>query len=616
MFTRFDATEFDAVEYLDSSGGLSCPDSDARLAYYAITGFPTLKFNGGLTVAGAGTDAINGSVYDPIVRDLLDDPTPLAMRISASSFVVGNGFVTVDLDLEQTLADISQLKLRVAILENKVVYSAVEYQDVLRDMLPDEAVTISQAGQSQQVTINFTVDPTWVTANLRAVAFVQDDSDRSILQSANSLPTPSYALRYYALGSRTAIAGGAYEFGEVAVFNRGLNADVYDVTLEAADLPAGWGANLVYDGDTVPSAALALAPGERAFFKLAMDATSPGQGSVVVRMHARSAGTPDRTLAYRIITPQTQILLVEDDGAATYATQYFAPAIPPTLKTYGTWDRSTSAPTAADLANFDLVIWETGLSYPTLDDSDRAALGAYLDGGGKLFITGQEIGWEASDTGGDALTWYNNYLHANFVVDDTNDMTITGTAGDPIGNGLSLTISGTGGANNATFPDAITPRGAGASAILAYSATYTAGIKADNGTHKVVYLGFGYEAINSVANRALVMKRIVDWMLPYVSGVGDVTAAPDALGVAPNPFNPRTEIEFSLPAAGQARLEVYDIRGHRVRVLADGTLPAGSQRAAWDGLDDAGRAVSSGTYLLRLETGSGRGLTRKLMLMR
>ncbi len=616
MFTRFDATEFDAVEYLDSSGDLSCPDSDARIAYYAISGFPTLKFNGDLTVEGAGTDATNGSAYDPIVRSLLDDPTPLAMRISACSLAVGSGFVTVDLDLEQSLADITRTRLRVMVVENKLVSGTTEYQDIVRDVLPEEPLTISQAGQSQQVTINFDVDPTWVTSNLRLVAIVQDDYDQSILQSANSRPTPSYALRYYQEGSPTAIASGEHIFGQTALFNQGVNADTYDITLDTAGLPAGWNAHLVIDDQSLDFAQVALAPGERALFKVAMDAATLGQGSVVLRMHPQSGGTPDRTITFKIIVPGTRILLVDDDGAANYTTQYFVPAVTPTLKSYGTWDRATSVLTAGDLANFDLVIWSTGLAYPTLDDGDRAALGAYLDGGGKLFVTGQEIGWELDDAGGDALAWYNTYLHADFVIDDTNDMTITGTAGDPIGAGLTLTISGTGGANNQTYPDAISPLGTDASAILAYSASYTAGIKADNGTHKVVYLGFGFEAVNTVANRALLMKRVVDWMLPWAADAGDLAAAPRDLAVAPNPFNPSTEIAFSLPAAGPARLEVYDLRGALVRVLANGSLPAGAQRVAWDGRDDAGQEVSSGTYLLRLETNTGRGLTRKLMLVR
>jgi hypothetical protein len=121
MLSRYNATELDAVEYMASSGGLSCPDSDARNAYNLVTGFPTLMFNGGSTISGAGTDAVNGSVYDPVVRSLLDDPTPLSMRISASSFTPGSAFVTVDLALEEPLADISLTRLRVAIVEDKVL---------------------------------------------------------------------------------------------------------------------------------------------------------------------------------------------------------------------------------------------------------------------------------------------------------------------------------------------------------------------------------------------------------------------------------------------------------------------------------------------------------------
>ncbi|MBK8165139.1 MAG: hypothetical protein IPK64_04130 [bacterium] len=617
MLSRYDATEIDAVEYLDSSGGLSCPDADARNAYNQVGGFPQLAFNGGSTIAGAGTDAVNGSTYDPVVRGLLDDATPLAMRISGYSLAVGSAYVTVELNLEEDLADISQTRLRVAVVEDKVPYNATQYNDVLRDMLPDQALTISEAGQSQQVTLNFTVDPAWLQANLRLVAFVQDDRDRSILQSANSRPTPSYALRYYAQGARTAIAGGTYTFGEAALFNTGINADTYDVTLVTTDLPADWTARLVHEGQDVPGAVVPLAPGERARFNVVIDAASAGQGSVVLNLHAQSGGTPDRQLAYKVITPDTRVLLIDDDGAAAFETLYFAPALAAANKTYGVWDRSTSSLKAADLAHFDMVVWECGLSYPTVDAADREALAGYLDGGGRLLITGQEIGWEMADTGGDALVWYNTYLHANFVNDDTNDMTITGVAGDPIGNGLSLTISGAGGANNQTYPDAISPRGTEASACLIYSATYTAGIRADNGVHKVVYLGFGFEAINSAASRALVMQRVCDWLIPYASGVGDgaVPTAASPPVAAPNPFNPRTGITFSLPAAGPVRLDIYDIRGRLVRVLDEGERVAGPHTVVWDGCDAAGQPAPSGTYLCRLRAGE-QGATGKLMLVR
>jgi len=85
-------------------------------------------------------------------------------------------------------------------------------------------------------------------------------------------------------------------------------------------------------------------------------------------------------------------------------------------------------------------------------------------------------------------------------------------------------------------------------------------------------------------------------------------AAPDAssgeleLAAAPNPFNPRTSLSFTLPAAGPTRLVIHDSRGARIRTLVDEVLPAGTQRRIWDARDDSGRSVASGIYFLRLET--------------
>jgi Tol biopolymer transport system component len=83
----------------------------------------------------------------------------------------------------------------------------------------------------------------------------------------------------------------------------------------------------------------------------------------------------------------------------------------------------------------------------------------------------------------------------------------------------------------------------------------------------------------------------------------------------PNPFNPSTTIEFSLPENGFARLEIYDISGQKVRELFVGQIDAGSHTAFWDGRDSAGTSVSSGVYLSRLSFGN-RIAVRKMTLIR
>ena len=84
---------------------------------------------------------------------------------------------------------------------------------------------------------------------------------------------------------------------------------------------------------------------------------------------------------------------------------------------------------------------------------------------------------------------------------------------------------------------------------------------------------------------------------------------------APNPFNPRTTVSFSLETAGHVRLSVFDVAGRRVADLVDGTRPAGDNEVVWDGRDSGGRECASGVFLLRLEAG-GSVATGRVVLAR
>jgi hypothetical protein len=72
----------------------------------------------------------------------------------------------------------------------------------------------------------------------------------------------------------------------------------------------------------------------------------------------------------------------------------------------------------------------------------------------------------------------------------------------------------------------------------------------------------------------------------------------------PNPFNPTTTIKYGLSDASSVSLTIYDIRGNVIRTMQSGTQPAGWYQLTWNGLDDAGRSVSTGVYLTRLQAGS------------
>jgi hypothetical protein len=89
----------------------------------------------------------------------------------------------------------------------------------------------------------------------------------------------------------------------------------------------------------------------------------------------------------------------------------------------------------------------------------------------------------------------------------------------------------------------------------------------------------------------------------------------------PNPFNAHTVIPVGLPHGGDVLLEIYDVVGQRVRILAAGEMQAGFHRLAWDGRNELGQVVSAGVYIYRLtyaRSGGGDArafrATRKLLL--
>lgn len=92
---------------------------------------------------------------------------------------------------------------------------------------------------------------------------------------------------------------------------------------------------------------------------------------------------------------------------------------------------------------------------------------------------------------------------------------------------------------------------------------------------------------------------------------GSPTGVPHALPThlvmhapAPNPFNPQVTLRYDLPRATDlVVLEVFDVAGRRVRSITATSLPAGANSMTWNGTDDTGRKVASGTYLARLRAG-------------
>ena len=95
----------------------------------------------------------------------------------------------------------------------------------------------------------------------------------------------------------------------------------------------------------------------------------------------------------------------------------------------------------------------------------------------------------------------------------------------------------------------------------------------------------------------------------------EVVAISSLEGNYPNPFNPETTIAFSTKENGNISLDIYNIRGQKVRTLLNETKQAGKHTVVWNGKDDNGKNVASGVFFYRMKSGKFSS-TKKMILMK
>lgn len=178
---------------------------------------------------------------------------------------------------------------------------------------------------------------------------------------------------------------------------------------------------------------------------------------------------------------------------------------------------------AVNLAEYEAVVWilgEESSADDTFDAAEQAAVKQFVAGGGNLFLSGAEIGWDL-DHLNNGRSFFENTLKGNYVSDDANTYSVAGT-GSGIFAGLSFSFDNGELFYDTEYPDVINPQ-AGALAALTYvgGTGGNAAIQAPgtNGRGSIVMLGFPFETITSAADRAAVMGRVLDFF--------GVTAVPE-----------------------------------------------------------------------------------------
>ena len=234
-----------------------------------------------------------------------------------------------------------------------------------------------------------------------------------------------------------------------------------------------------------------------------LTATSTGDPSL-------SGSATTTTIAVSVAT-----LLVDQDGNIPDVQSYYTAALTAAGQTYDVWDLATSPvlPLGYMKAHTNIV-WFTGNTYPDPLAAYEPNLTAFLDGGGRFFLSGQDV----LDQGAGTAPFVYDYLHVDWDGSDTqNDigtLHVTGEPGSPIANGigvvpLDLSVLGAG----VQYSDELTLVAPAAVAFRDDPAQPDALSVAD-GPYKVVFLAFPFEEYGTATQKADLMTRVFTFFGP------------------------------------------------------------------------------------------------------
>lgn len=166
---------------------------------------------------------------------------------------------------------------------------------------------------------------------------------------------------------------------------------------------------------------------------------------------------------------------------------------------------------AVSLTSYPIVFWVVGeesTNDETLNAAERQLLRNYLAAGGKLFISGAELGWHL-DQGGADPEFYHEVLRANYEADTASTRAFTGMGAFA---GISGSFPLSDQIYDSEFPDVISPLN-GSVAVLNYTAQQIAGIAFEDRGEKLIYLGFPFEVIAAESTRAQLMDTALEFFI-------------------------------------------------------------------------------------------------------
>jgi len=590
------------------------PENTNRTQYYGVNAVPKMFMRGN---HWNGSPA---SVTWKQIHEEAKDGSPV--RIVVSESTAGNQRnVHVEIISVNTPPSSGNWILHCAVIERNVNTSTppgtngeTYFPNVFRKFIKGvggTGVILPAKGSSKSYDFSYTLDPDWNPNEIAVVAFLQNTANKEILNSGSSYNPGFEFLNAESANAQEVASGGNAGFTSHLVNIAGVSTNV---TIKlTSDAPSDWSASYLFDGQSYSGETTqTIAAGFDSDIELNVT-VGQKKGIGTYTISVESANNPDfepQSFTYIVVSGVVTLVVNNDQPFANgkdydWSDLYTNGLSEAQAVDYGELNASDFAGIVNNggLQSLQNVFYNVGWTNPPFTSDMVNALESFVNRGGNLFISGQDIAWAALDLSSPYRTLKNQlFVKSVLGADYVKDGNLLNNAIFPedndviFGNNSSASLVDR--YSNGMFPDEISISAEAASKahmIYYYDAGKTKGaaVRTYDGNYKTVYLGFGIEQIVQEEARKEIINISYEWFTGQITGLDFDRKMAALIEAYPNPAS--NVLHFDLPKqVEEAGLKVIDLRG---RLLIQKTIHSGENVSL--------ETLASGIYLYELRNKNG-----------
>ena len=529
---------------------------DALVNLANISGYPAGSVNRHIfpDLSSSGGTGMGRSAWTPAASEIFPEESPVNVG-AATNYNADTRELTVTVELYYTSSSPETSNyINVALLQSGIIGPQTGggmgdnyiHNHMLRHLITGqwgEEITTTTSGTFVEKTYTYTIPENYID-----IECIVEDCDVAVFVSEGNEEIYSGVV-VPAIDGTTLVTSSISQPDSYGIVGSQGNTSSFDLNITSAlsgtedftltltkeNEPENWQSSFTINGNTYETEGT-VSLDEATPTALTIDVIPDAEAGFALYTLAvasdNNPNAPSRTINLYVIAGVTN-LLVHNQGAwgggspVDFEQQYYDAFDYAGMTNYSavSYKAYMLATSESKLGEIECIYFNVGWTFPGLTNANVEFLEPFLDNGGNLFIAGQDIGWDTWDAAGNGTAttqaFYTDYLNADYQGDGSSaDNSVYANPDNIVfGDMTNCSITDIYGGN--MYPDEIDPINEGTS-IFYYNSTLTksGAVATDNGTFKVVYLGFSptmatsAEPMNEIINKTNLFFQ--DLVPPFV----------------------------------------------------------------------------------------------------